>query len=248
MNRKRKDIFVNIALLIVSVLLFLMWYWIQIEERFLYDTSFFHEYGYLILGALYPLIAVSAFIVNRERLKKLLVIIFICSTIPLLFLYAFVTIPGESTTSDISNYKVFDLQVQNEVYDFFPDNIENYEVIKYDYFYSYPYHHVYNVYLEIRVENNFDAFVASFKTGDFTEREFTYDDNFVEILFNENLDYGSEHEKLYRGDIQKILYSPAQQIVIFEYFQSWSYCEVEDVYYFERFNIDIDEYIANLEE
>ena len=106
---------------------------------------------------------------------------------------------------------------------------------------------MYNVYLEIRVENNFDAFIESIKTGSFTEREFAYDNSFMEILYDENLDYGSENEKLYRGDIQKILYSPSQQIVIFEYFQSWSYCEVEDVYYFERFNIDIDEYIANLE-
>lgn len=247
MKKIRKDIIVNITLSIISILFFILWYWIQKDERYLYDTSFFHEYGYLILGTLYPLIAVFAFVVNRERLKVLLVVIYICSTIPLLVLYAFVTIPGESTTTDISNYKVFDIQVQNEVYEFFPDNIDNYEVIKYDYYYSYPYHHVYNVYLEIRVESNFDAFVASLKTGNFNEREFAYDDSFMEIVFDENLEYDSEHAKLHRGDIQKILYSTSQKIVIFEYFQSWSYCEVEDVYYFERFSLDIEDYITNLD-
>lgn len=247
MFRDRKSIVSSVALSIVSVIFFLFWYWIQGETKYLYDSSFFHEYGYLIFGILYILIAIIAVILNKEKLKILLILTYFCSFIPLLILYTFLEIPGESATSDIGNYKIFDVQVQNHVYAFFPDDIENYEVIKYDYYYSYPYHHVYNVYLEIRVENNFIEFVESLKIGDYIERSFKYDDDFIEILFAEDLDYNVESEKLYRGDIQKILYSPSQRIVIFEYFQSWSYCEVKDVYYFERFNIDIEEYISYLE-
>jgi hypothetical protein len=239
--------FVNIALSIVSILFFLFWYLIQEETKYLYDSSFLHAYGYLIFGLLYIFIAILSFVINKEKLKILLIITYFSSFIPFLILYTFLPIPGESTTSDISNYKIFDVQVQNHVYAFFPDDIDNYEVIKYDYYYSYPYHHVYNVFLEIRVESNFIEFVESLKIDDYIERSFKYDNDFIEILFAEDLEYSNESKKLYRGDIQKILYSTSQQIVIFEYFQSWSYCEVDDVYYFERFNIDIEEYISFLE-
>jgi len=248
MFRDRTSVVVNIVLSIVSVLFFLFWYWIQREEKYLYDSNFFHSYGYLIFGILYIAISLTVIIINKEKLKILLILIYFCSFIPLLVLYIFLPIPGESTTSDIKNYKLFDVQVQEHVYTFFPDNIGNFEVIKYDYYYSYPYHHVYNVYLEIKVQNNFIEFVESLKTGDYTERSFEYNEDFIEIVFAENLEYSVKTKRLYRGDIQKILYSPTQQIVIFEYFQSWSFCEVEDVFYFERFDINIEEYISNLDQ
>lgn len=247
MFRDRTSVVVNIVLSIVSVLFFLFWYWIQREEKYLYDSNFFHSYGYLIFGMLYIAISLTIIIINKEKLKILLIFTYFSSFIPILILYTFLPIPGESTTSDIRNYKIFDVQVQNYVYDFFPDDLENYEVIKYDYYYSYPYHHVYNIYLEIKVESNFIQFVESLKIGEYIEKNFKYDNDFIEILFTEDLEYSNESKKLYRGDIQKILYSTSQQIVIFEYFQSWSYCEVDDVYYFERFNIDIEDYISFLE-
>lgn len=246
MFRNRTSVVVNIVLSIVSVLFFLFWFWIQREEKYLYDSSFFHSYGYLIFGMLYIAISLTIIIINKEKLKNPSYLYIFFQFYPDSNSLYLLPIPGESTTSDISNYKIFDVQVQNHVYDFFPDDLENYEVIKYDYHYSYPYHHVYNIYLEIKVETNFIQFMESLKIGEYIEKNFKYDNDFIEILFTEDLEYSNESKKLYRGDIQKILYSTSQQIVIFEYFQSWSYCEVDDVYYFERFNIDIEDYISFL--
>jgi len=247
MRKPRKFDAVDVILSILTVLCFSLWVWWQLEERYLYDTNFLHANGLFILASTYPVSTIVAYLIREVKLKYILCAAYFYGT-PILFLtFVFLQIPFTSETNDFSDYKKFDLLVQSDVADFFPDDLASEDVIRYEYFYSNPYHHVYSVYLEIRVDDDYDEFISKYKTDDCVERAFRHDDGFIELVFLENVRFSDDLNQLERGDIRTILYSSSERIVIFEVFQSWSYCNVEDVYYFKRFDIVINDYVAYLE-
>ena len=126
-------------------------------------------------------------------------------------------------------------------YDFFPDDISDAEVIKYEYFYNYYYHHVYSIYLEIKVDD-LNKYLNVYREKGYLEKEFEYDTNYKELVLEDyqantfNNSYNPKTE-LGRGNIKKVLYSEINNTIIIQYFESWDHCTTGDVYYFKRFNI-----------
>ena len=218
----------------------------QKDEAYLYDISILHSVLFYVVAAVVAAVTVVALIVKKHSFKKSVVALNILGVF-LLLIYVilqdiFCFWVSASKTNDIENYKKFDIQVHQADKSFFPDLKESYEIIKYDYYYSFPYHHVYSIYLEIKVDGNVDELLNSYRKGEYEEKVFEHDITFMEICFEDDFEYEKEDNTLYTGNIKKILYSTEENIVIFQCFESWAFCQVDDVYYFERFNIDPAKY------
>lgn len=236
-------IFFSGALLVA---LLVVW---QNDQRYLYDVSFLHANLLYFVAAAFSVSSVVGIIIRKSSVKKgTLVANLVAIALLVIFMIVdmiFVVWPSSSKTDDIKNYKKFDVQVQDSVYEFFPDMKENYEVIKYDYYYSFPYHHVYSIYLELKVDGDISELVNSYRVGKYTEQVFPHDEKYIEITYDDEIDYDHKEERVYNGKIKKVLYSKKDKIVIFQCFESWSFCDLKDVYYFERFNINPIEYTKN---
>lgn len=229
-------LFVSGALLIALLILF------QIDQSYLYDVSFLHSVYLYIAAAIVVAFIVLAIIKSIKFKWAVSIVNTVMFFLVIIFVFWDFTWVSSSQTNNIENYKKFDIQVQDSVEAFFPDLKENYDVIKYDYYYNYSYHHVYSIYLEIKVNGDMEDLLNEYRKGDYKEQSFYYDDSFTEISFDDSVQYVEDSDRLYRGNIKKILYSPKEKIVVFQCFQSWAYCDADEVYYFERFNIDPSTY------
>ena len=211
------------------------------EYTFLYDISYIHKYRYIIIIVI--LLALTILIWFLKTFWKKIIAFqtgFLLINILMIFGIFGVSI-SKSLTNDINNYKKFDIQVQKAAYDFFPDDISDAEVIKYEYFYNYYYHHVYSIYLEIKVDD-LNKYLNVYREKGYLEKEFEYDTNFKELVLQDspanayNNKYNPKKE-LGRGNIKKVLYSEINNTIIIQYFECWDHCTTGDVYYFKRFNI-----------
>ena len=233
----------NLSLIINCLIVFSLFLATQLllVQKYIYETSIFHAYGYLIIGVMIIIISSVALTLKSLILKQIVKATNIVATIlAFLFLLLQPFTIGASKTNDFANYKIFDNQVQSYTYDFFPDDIDNASVIKYDYFYTFSYHHVYSIYLEIKYEGNFIEYINTFRDSNIIEEKFNYDIDYISITFCDELEYYKN--RIYDANIRKILYSEKRQTIIFYFFESWAYCNPTDIYYFERFNIDYKSY------
>lgn len=160
-----------------------------------------------------------------------------------IFQYSFFPFNPISKTSDLKNYKKFDIQVFDEAKQFFPENINDNEVIKYSYYYSYTYHSVYEIYLEIQLDNTkYNDYINEIilKHDNITPSKNKYDNTFYEYIIEENLSSSS----LY-GDMVKIAYSDSENIIIYEYMRLKRYIPADSIEfaYFERFNVTQADYL-----
>ena len=241
-NSALKKMGTYMLLLLTSLLLIAFLVKMQKEEGYLYDVSILHfTYLYIIAGV-FAVGLCLAFIIRNDKFTLAMVeanvlgffLIFNFLLCDALFCFWV----SSSQTNNIANYKKFDVQVQPSVLEFFPDLQEDYEVVKYDYYYNFSYHHVYSIYLEIKVNGDMGTLLAQYRKGEYIEQVFYHDNSFIEISFYDRISYEEEDNRMYGGGIKKVLYSLEEKTMIFQCFESWAFCDADEIYYFERFNID----------
>lgn len=237
---KSVNLVLSITFTIINLLTICLLIWAN-EDTFLYDTSYIHKYRYIIIIVIQLALTILIWFL-KTFWKKIIAFQagFLLINIVMIFAIFGISI-SKSLTNDINNYKKFDIQVQKAAYDFFPDDISDAEVIKYEYFYNFYCHHVYSIYLEIKVDD-FDKYLNVYREKGYLEKEFEYDTKYKELVLDDykantfNNNYNPKRE-LGRGDIKKVLYSEINNTIIIQYFESWDHCTTSDVYYFKRFNI-----------
>ena len=240
-TKKVVNLILSICFTAVNLLMISLLIWENSTDTFLYDISYIHKYRFIIIIVILSVLTILIWLF-KIFWKKIIVfqVGFLLFNV-LLVLAIFGVSMSKSMTNDIKNYKKFDIQVQHAVYDFFPDDINEAEIIKYEYFYNYYFHHVYSIYLEMKVDN-LDKYLDVYREKGGLEQEFEYDANYKELVFDDfeantfSIGYNSKRELL-RGDIKKVLYSKIENTIIIQYFECWDHCTTGDVYYFQRFNI-----------
>lgn len=244
-KKKKLNMLFNILFIIANIGLVAMYAWMQKDLPYLYDTSFLHKYIYILAIISCAVIVVIALMSKQILLKGPLwaveATIFLAIIIVFGLLSYVPIIPSKSATTDINNYKKFDSLVRNEAYNFFPDDIGDYEVIRYDYYYEYRWNHVYSIYLEIRVDD-IETFLEPYFEKGFQESEYLYDNKFKKLSLNEDDETEpytriKNNEELGRGEIKIILYSEIEHIIILQHYESWDSCTKNNIYYFKRFSI-----------
>ena len=237
---KSVNLVLSIIFTIINLLSICLLIWAN-EETFLYDISYIHKYRYIIIIVIQLALTILIWFL-KTFWKKIIAFQagFLLINIVMIFAIFGISL-SKSLTNDISNYKKFDIGVQKAAHDFFPDDISDAEVIKYEYFYNYYCHHVYSIYLEIKVDD-LNKYLNVYREKGYLEKEFEYDTNYKELVLEDyqanrfNNNYNPKTE-LGRGDIKKVLYSEINNTIIIQYFESWDHCTTGDVYYFKRFNI-----------
>ena len=154
------------------------------------------------------------------------------------------------------------------------DSIEKYQLIRKDPFYNAEFipcdtdeytindfsfiNYVYldtcfEVFLNITVnEEQFEELISQAKShGEFIEQNTWYADGYTEIVFEDDYHSGDStnlEKNVGWATIEKIIYNRETLNIIYVCFHSWDTCvyDVDDVQYFNHFNIDPEAYIEHL--
>lgn len=116
----------------------------------------------------------------------------------------------------------------------------------------------YEVFLDITVnEKQFEDLISQSKAhGKFVEKDTWYANGYIEIVFEDDyhLGYGYSEDtadftpSVGWATIEKVIYNPKTLNIIFVCFHSWDtrVYKVQDIQYFNHFEIDPKEYIEHL--
>lgn len=246
-NRKFKGEFykslfatINIILLTINgMLLFLLESWVLYGS----NIAFIDLTSKLIILIL---LLVLLRITKSKKVRKIYNTVNILLILPILFVNVFsFALGGTSTTTDFNNYLKFDREIEENysyTLDFFPKDIKEKEVINYYYFYETPFDIIYEINLEIRVDNEkFNNLINDFKNKyDVTEKVAYYNDDYCEIIVEDYMSFQDGYTSY--GSIKKLIYNQKENILMYEYLYVKDPINYSDIYYFDRFEIEIDDY------
>lgn len=155
---------------------------------------------------------------------------------------------GSKRITDIEQYGKFESYI--ELPEFFPDSVENYTVNSYAYNLESWMDTCYEIFLDITVsKDQFEELLAG-HTGQAAECD--YASGYYEVVFEDSYDIfdGEESEDQVVGfaDIEKIIYNPEIYRIVFVAFHAndTGVYPLKDVAYFNCFDIDENEYVAQL--
>ncbi len=179
----------------------------------------------------------------------LVVLVLLPIVLPIAFL---VSGPSDIYETDPTKYE---RPTNAAVAAFFPENLDEYTVNRYAYTYHVDWDVGEETFLDLTVtQEQFDELIESARKVGYIEREAYYAEGYYEIIYNDY--YEREYEPLeegevpavYEADIIKLVYNPETLNVVCErlYVQGpWVY-GVEEICYFNRFNLDEKEYVKHL--
>jgi hypothetical protein len=130
---------------------------------------------------------------------------------------------------------------------FLPSSVKDYTVHSYSYtLYSYM-DVCYEIFVDITVEETeFDRLLESARahSDSYEEQPADYCDGYMEIVFMDNYEQGKNGEQVGWADIEKVLYNPDTNNVVYVVFHAndTGVYDVKDVAYFNRFSIKADDY------
>ncbi len=165
-----------------------------------------------------------------------------------LFFFPYDTV---SKTTDFKHYKTFDVMVYDEAKKFFPDDINEIEVVTYSYYYSYTYHSAYEIYLEIKLgDEKYDEFKSAIKLkyDKLSPIINEYNTDFYEYVIEDYITAKSQIKTGLYSDFIKIAYSDKDNTIIYEYMRLKRDIKFDtiDFVYFERFNVGQYDYVNRL--
>ena len=164
-------------------------------------------------------------------------------------------ITGEDVIiTDVEQYGEVDANM--DFPNFFPESVDDYTVNSYCYSEECYFNPCYELYLDITVtQKQFDSLLAQVKEyeGTYYEKQAYYADGYYEIVFD---DYTTDTDEVPEKDseeydsyyidgftnIGKIVYNPDTLNIVFEYLDLLDAYSINRIVYFNRFDIDWNEY------
>ena len=128
---------------------------------------------------------------------------------------------------------------------FFPKNINKDEVIKYYYFYEHEWDLNFEIYLEIKVEDSkFNNLIIEYMNNNtYYMLDAYYNDSYIELIKNDNISFDNINKNYTSfAFVEKLIYNEDTNIIIYEYLHVEDPFDFEEIYYFNRFNINAYEY------
>lgn len=203
--------------------------------------------NYLSIG----LFVIFVFTIIISMIKKNVKVIYYSILINVILLipsliFGILVYPLEiSMTEDVNNYLKFDEErIYNELINYFPKELHNYEVENYHYYYVYsPFSSLINngcdveVSLEVKAaENEFDEIINELLIKYPNAEVNVCKENFKyqEIKIIDNIVFNNANEKVYHGILKKVIFSKEQGTLIFEYLEVKSNIAYNDLFYVNR--------------
>lgn len=220
-----------------------------LDEWQLYDTNIVFIILTSILS-LFLILLIIYKIYGFDIIKKIYCFLSFLLYFPIFILSFFsFLIVGPSTTNDFNNYLKFDRVLkerwENTLNNFFPSDITNDEVVNYHYYYRYNWDLNFEIYLEIKVnEEKFDYLIDKYKNDyDYTQVNAYYNASYIELIHRDRFDSRNiDSNYTTSSNIEKLIYNEETKTIIYEYLHSEDGFDFEDIYYFNRFNINAYEY------
>ena len=220
-----------------------------LDEWQLYDTNIVFIILTSILS-LFLILLIIYKIYGFDIIKKIYCFLSFLLYFPIFILSFFsFLIVGPSTTNDFNNYLKFDRVLKERwtktLNDFFPSDITNDEVVNYHYYYRYNWDLNFEIYLEIKVnEGKFDYLIDKYKNDyDYTQVNAYYNASYIELIHRDSFDSRNiDSNYTTSSNIEKLIYNEETKIIIYEFFHSAASFDFEEIYYFNRFNINAYEY------
>lgn len=160
---------------------------------------------------------------------------------------------GDKHTTDPNQYQRNDGE-RNITY--LPESIDNYTVNNYSYTTYRFFDTCTEIFLDITVsEEQYRQLMENAKkySKDFTEQTAYYDKNYIEIVFSDDYalddDTTADERNVGNADIEKVIFDKNKHNIIYEYFYAFDtgVYPLKNVAYFNRFNIDENEYMQYAE-
>ena len=220
-----------------------------LDEWQLYDTNIVFIILTSILS-LFLILLIIYKIYGFDIIKKIYCFLSFLLYFPIFILSFFsFLIVGPSTTNNFNNYLKFDRVLKERwtktLNDFFPSDITNDEVVNYHYYYRYNWDLNFEIYLEIKVnEGKFDYLIDKYKNDyDYTQVNAYYNASYIELIHRDSFDSRNiDSNYTTSSNIEKLIYNEETKIIIYEFFHSAASFDFEEIYYFNRFNINAYEY------
>ena len=235
---------INILLLIFdSMVIYILDCWI------LYGSNYILYFFLLILFLFLFLLLIYKFFGNEKTLNTYYILSFLLFfPIFILNIFSF-SYTGPSITSNFKNYLKFDKEIKNryseQLNTFFPKNINKDEVIKYYYFYEHEWDLNFEIYLEIKVEDSkFNNLIIEYMNNNtYYMLDAYYNDSYIELIKNDNISFDNINKNYTSfAFVEKLIYNEDTNIIIYEYLHVEDPFDFEEIYYFNRFNINAYEY------
>ena len=217
--------------------------------KFTVDEPELYKYPSLWIAlACIGIIVFCSLTVKKHRLLK--VVIAACIIIwgiPILIISAmFPSGSGLAYTNDIENYGIYNYYDDEWMPALFPEEItEDMTPVYYSYYHSMMFDGVAEIYLEVKMTDDAYADLKSQYEGQLVGC--WYDTDCVEYAKADKFFVYKDEGYCDGPDIKKIIFNDKENIVIFEYLYGIDPMYFENIYYFERFNIDGREYSNYLE-
>ena len=212
-----------------------------------YEPAFYQRPSLWIALAYVGIIAFCSLTIKKYYLLKdiggALIIIF---SIPLISLSLTSPFGADiAYTNDVDNYGIYN-SYDGWMPELFPKEItEDMTPIYYSYYHDMVMDGVMEVYLEVKMTDSaYNALKSQYAEQ---MKKCWYDENYSEYVKCDKFFVYKDQGYCDRPDVRKIIFNDTEKIVIFEYMYGIDPMHFENIYYFERFNINGKEYSDKLE-
>ena len=251
-NQKRA-IGTSIALICIAsigfVLTLLCFYWDSYDIKFkVYEPYIFEYSKFWFALVCVGIIVFCAFTMKKyHTLKDIVAATLLVLGLPIFLCFSIYDGGYNiSYTNDVKNYGIYNRYDESWSPELFPEEItEDMTPIYYSYYHDMVWDGVLEIYLEVRMTD--DAYSELKAQYDGQLKECWYDTDYEEYAKADKFFVYKDERYCDRPDIRKIIFNDKENIVIFEYMYGIDPMYFENIYYFERFNIDAKEYSIYLE-
>ena len=245
-NEKDKDTkIISIIILFISLLIIGVFAVFEIYTLPLFpivDIPILY-YPIFYLAIMCIALIVCLFVINKKyfMLKRAYTISFLILLFPLSF-WSFLSNVKEpakiSVTREIDNYE----KIQGEVnFTIAPEKIdEKMKIIEFNYYNNHYWDGIYELYLEVEIEDEQSYLNYS---SSYEKIECWYAKNYREYVLKNEIEI--DKENISSARVYKVLFNDDENKIIFIELKVLDHYFKDDCYYFNKFNIDINEYIEH---